>query len=71
MTESEVLEKIIEIVEPLDPIDLNTVIADSDDLDSLALFSIVVFLRQNGFTGSYENIAACKTVGDIVALIAK
>ena len=71
MTESEVLEKIIEIVEPLDPIDMDTVIADSDDLDSLALFSIVVFLRQNGLTGSYENIAACKTVGDIVALIAK
>ncbi len=70
MNYEQVLKEIIEIVDPLDPIDADTVIADSEDLDSLALFNIVVYLRKNGFTGTFEDIGKCKTLGDIVSLIA-
>lgn len=71
MTFDEALKEIIEIVDPLDPLDADTVIADSDDLDSLALFNIVVYLRKNGYTGSFEDISKCTTLRDIVNLIVK
>ena len=37
MTESEILAKINEVVEPLDEITMDTVILDCDDLDSLSI----------------------------------
>lgn len=46
MTKDEILQNIIEAIEPLGEINADTVIADCDDIDSLALFSIVVFLKQ-------------------------
>ncbi len=69
MAFADTLKEIIELVDPLDPIDQDTVIADSDDLDSLALFNIVVYLRKKGFTGSYADIGKCRTLGDIVKLV--
>lgn len=70
MNRAQILEDIIKIVDPIDPIDENTVIADSDDLDSLALFNIVVYLKQRGYNGSFEDLSKCKTLGQLVDLIA-
>ncbi len=70
MNRAQILEDIIKIVDPIDPIDENTVIADSDDLDSLALFNIVVYLKNHGYQGSFEDLSKCKTLGQLADLIA-
>lgn len=69
MNRAQALEDIIRIVDPIDPIDENTVIADSDDLDSLALFNVVVYLKQHGYNGSFEELSKCKTLGQMIDLI--
>ena len=43
MTEAEIFDKIVEIVDPLDPITQETVVRECADIDSLALFNIVFF----------------------------
>lgn len=68
MTREETLAKIIEIIDPIDKIDENTVISESDDIDSLALFSIVVFLKKQGKNYSLADLSKCNTVGDFVDL---
>ncbi len=69
MTKDELLQHIIEEIDPLDPICADTVIAESDDIDSLALFSVVVFLKQKlGKNISLAELSKCNTVGDIVDL---
>lgn len=37
MTREEMLAKLIELIDPIEKIDENTVISESDDIDSLAL----------------------------------
>ena len=45
MNEQDVLAKIIEVVEPLSEITMETVIEDHDDLDSLAIFNLIQELK--------------------------
>lgn len=72
MTKDEILQNIIEAIEPLDEINADTVIADCDDIDSLALFSVVVFLKQKMKKNvNLADLSKCTTVGDIVELAMK
>ena len=72
MTKDEILQNIIEAIEPLDEINADTVIADCDDIDSLALFSVVVFLKQKLKKNvNLADLSNCTTVGDIVELAMK
>ncbi len=71
MTETEIFDKIVEIVDPLDPITLETVVRECADIDSLALFNIVFFYKQEkGLALTLNDLISCNTVGDIVKLIA-
>lgn len=71
MSREDILKEIIAIVDPLDEITEDTVIEDSDDLDSLALFNIVLYMKKNGFKGSLTSLSSCKTVSDIIDLVEK
>lgn len=72
MTKDEILHNIIEAIDPLDEINTDTVITDCDDIDSLALFSVVVFLKQKLKKNvSLADLYKCTTVGDIVELAVK
>lgn len=66
MTREEMLKKLIEIIDPVDEITEQTVIADCDDIDSLALFSIVVYLKKQGKNCSLKDLSKCRTVGDFI-----
>lgn len=68
MTREEMLEKLIEIIDPIDEITESTVISESDDIDSLALFSIVVYLKNHGKNYTLSDLAKCTTVGDFIDL---
>ncbi len=68
MTREEALAKIIELIDPLDPIDENTVISQCDDIDSLALFNLVVYFKSIGKTCSLTDLSKCQTVGDFIDL---
>ncbi|MBQ9273628.1 MAG: hypothetical protein IJ228_02350 [Succinivibrio sp.] len=70
MDRAQVLKEIIEVVDPLDELGEDTVISENDDLDSLALFNVMVYLRQHGYQGEVKEFSSCKTLGDIVSLIA-
>ena len=50
MTESEILAKINEVVEPLDEITMDTVILDCDDLDSLSIFNVILAYKDLGIS---------------------
>ena len=69
MNRKEWLQKIIEIVDPLDPVAEDTVIADSDDFDSLALFNIVMFFKASGLKVTLEQISKCKKVAELIDLV--
>lgn len=69
MTESEILAKIIEIVEPQEELTLETSIVDSDILDSLDLFNIVVSFKQEGWEITLQDTLKCNTVGELVTLL--
>lgn len=71
MTREEMLAKLIELIDPIEKIDENTVISESDDIDSLALFSIVVYLKQQGKNYSLADFSKCKTIGDFIDLALK
>jgi|GEM_PF-2547828 len=68
MTREEVFKGIIEAADPLDPITEDTVIADCEDLDSLALFNIVMYLKGHGVQVKLEDLVHCVKVSDIVSL---
>ena len=68
MTREEVLSELIELIDPIDEITEQTVISDSDDIDSLALFNIVVYLKKQGKNYSLADLAKCKKVGNFVEL---
>ena len=65
------LQKFIELIDPIDEINFDTVISDCDDIDSLALFSIVVFLKQKGKNYSLTDLGKCNTVGELIDLAIK
>lgn len=69
MTESEILAKIIEIIEPQEELTLETSIVDSDILDSLDLFNIVVSFKQEGWEITLQDTLKCNTVGELVTLL--
>lgn len=71
MTREEMLEKLIEIIDPIDEITESTVISESDDIDSLALFSIVVYLKNQGKNYTLPDLAKCNTVADFIDLALK
>lgn len=68
---NEIYNEIVEIIDPIDgpdSISMDTVIADCEDIDSLALFNIVVFLKSHGFKGSVADLSKCETIADLVSL---
>lgn len=71
MTREEMLEKLIEIIDPIDEITESTVISESDDIDSLALFGIVVYLKNQGKNYTLPDLAKCNTVADFIDLALK
>ena len=62
------LEELIEVIDPIDEITEDTVISECDDLDSLALFNIVIYLKSNGMSASLNDLAKCKTISDLLDL---
>jgi len=68
MNRQEMLQKFKEIIDPVDDVSEQTVISDCDDIDSLALFSIVVYLKNLGKNCSLKDLAKCRTVGDLIDL---
>ena len=66
MTESEILAKINEVVEPLDEITMDTVILDCDDLDSLSIFNVILAYKDLGISLNLRDVNNCDTVGDLV-----
>lgn len=69
MNEQDVLAKIIEVVEPLSEITMETVIEDHDDLDSLAIFNLIQELKAEGVVVPFPKVNRCRTVSDLVQLI--
>lgn len=72
MTKKELLQRIIEEIDPLDEVTSDTVIAECDDIDSLALFNVVIYIKQKlGKNISLVDLSQCRTVGDIADLAMK
>lgn len=62
MDRTEILKGINEILEPDVEITEDTVIADCDDLDSLGLFNVVIYLKAKGIFVKIEELAMCENV---------
>lgn len=69
MTREEALAKIIEVIDPINEITEDTVIADCDDIDSLAIFSLVVYLKTIGKQQSLAQLSKCEKVSDFIDII--
>ncbi len=69
MTKEEVLAKIIEAVNPVDPVTLETEIMTSEDFNSLGLFNIIAEFRPLGIKLGMRDLLSVNTVGDLVELI--
>lgn len=69
-SQEEILSKIIEVVNPDEPITMDTVILDHEDMDSLAIFNIFITFRQEGLKVNFDQVGKCNTVKDLVELIA-
>ena len=68
MERATLLEELIEVIGPIDEVTEDTVISECDDLDSLALFNIVIYLKSNGMSASLNDLAKCKTISDLLDL---
>lgn len=66
MNRKDLLDTLIKVVDPLDPIKEDTVISECDDLDSLALFNLYIFLKEKNESTSFRNFKDCKTVKDLL-----
>lgn len=62
MDRTEILKGINEILEPDVEITEDTVIADCDDLDSLGLFNVVIYLKAKGSSLKLKNLQCVKTL---------
>ena len=68
MNREEVLAKHIEVIDPIYDNSEGTVISECEDIDSLALFGIVVFLKGLGKNYSLADLAKCNKVSDFIDL---
>lgn len=66
MTREELLNKIIELADPLDEIKEETVIADSEDLDSLALFNVFIFMKEKNANASFKKFKDCISIKNVI-----
>jgi len=66
MNRQEILKGINLALDPEEEITESTVIADCDDLDSLGLFNVVIFLKAKGILVKLEELAMCETVGELL-----
>lgn len=62
----QILQDIINIIEPIDEITEDTEIKTSDDIDSLALFNIVLYLNTKGKKPTLEQLQSLNKVKDII-----
>ncbi len=69
MTRAEILQEIIDAVSPLDEITEDTLISESDDLDSLGLFNVVLMLNGHGIKPTLTQLSQCKKVSDIIDMV--
>jgi acyl carrier protein len=69
MTREEALAKLIDVIDPIDEITEDTSVADCEDIDSLALFSIFVFLKTIGKQQSLAQLSKCEKVSDFIDII--
>ncbi len=70
MSEEEIFAKIIEAVDPVDEVSLETELLSSADFGSLGLFNILVAFKPLGVKIAMRDLVAVDTVGDLVKLIA-
>lgn len=69
MNRAELLEKIIKAVDAIDAeITENTVIADCDDIDSLAIFNVFLIYKELGLNVDIHDFSKVETVGDWLKL---
>lgn len=69
MNRAELLEKIIKAIDAIDAeITENTVIADCDDIDSLAIFNVFLIYKELGIEADIHDFSKAETVGDWLKL---
>lgn len=69
MTEQEVFAKIIEAIQPVNPIDYDTEILSSEDFNSLGMFNLLAEFKPLGVKIAMRDLLAVDTVGELVKLI--
>lgn len=69
MDANAVLNQVIEIVNPIEEVSADSVVADVASFDSLAMLNIVEFYKAQGLKLKIKDLIKCKTVGDIAAWI--
>ena len=69
MQREEILKKIIEVIDPVDEVNEDTVIADSLDFDSLGLFNIMIYFKASGSKLTLKKLISCKKVADLITLL--
>lgn len=62
-------ESITKIIESDTPVDESTEFSSNDDFDSLAIFTVFVFLKNHGCPVDIVVFSQCKTVGDLASHI--
>ncbi len=72
MNKEELLQHVLEQIDPLGVVTADTEIAECDDLDSMALYNVVMYLKQElGKDIGLLALSQCRTVGDLVDLAMK
>lgn len=67
MDRNDIFEKLVEAIDPIDELTVDTVLADSEDIDSLALFNIALVVKtEYGFTIKMSELLQFKTINDII-----
>ncbi len=69
MTEQEVFAKIIEAIQPVNPINLDTEILSSEDFNSLGMFNLLAEFKPLGVKIAMRDLLTVDTVGELVKLI--
>lgn len=71
MTREDALALINTIVDPIDALTENTIIAESDDIDSLSLLTIFTAFKKKGIDCKITDFIGCSSVGEIITLVTK
>lgn len=67
MDRNDIFEKLVEAIDPIDELNVDTVLQDSDDIDSLALFNIALVVKtEYGLTLKMSELLKLKTINDII-----